>query len=781
MHSSAALLALSWLLPIFGGTPPDIYHGRNRQLAVRVPRIEAAVVIDGRLDEAPWASASVLAGFSQFAPIDGVPAADSTQVLVWYSPTAIHFGVRAFERHGSVHATLADRDRISADDNVQILIGPFRDQRQALVFAVNPLGVQMDGTIVESGQSLSGGFSGAVASRVPPDLSQDFVFTSRGRVTDYGYEVEIRIPFKSIRYQSTDRQAWDINVVRQVQHSGYEDSWAPALRANPSFLAQGGSLEDLHGLERGLVLDLNPVVTQSMTGAPGAAGWRYDRGRPELGGNVRWGVTTNLTVNATARPDFAEVESDAGQIVVDPRNALFFPEKRPFFLDGMEQFSVPSSLIYTRRIGKPVGAAKLSGKFSGTTIAFLSAVDDTGSSANGDHAYYNILRAQRDIGGQSRIGIAYTDRILGSSYNRVADVDGRIVSGMYSAAFQLAGSRTRQAAGTIAGPLWSSSLSRSGKRFTLRYSFNGSHPDFRALSGFVSRPGLVRTNADHRWTFYGQRDAKVESFSFALTHDLTYQHHRFVRQGDAQDKKFHVKTSTNLRGGWVVGLSVFWETFGFDPGFYSNYSIERTVGSVVDTIPFTGTPRIPNRDYVIALTTPRFSWGSGDLFYVFGQDENFFEWAQADIRLLSAQANFRPSDKLRVDATFDYQDYHRRTDGSRVGRALIPRVKAEYQLARSMFVRAVGQYQKSENDDLRDETRSFFPLLINGQRAMASRSARFSGEYLFSYTPNPGTVVFLGYGSQADAPPDSLNRFIYQPLVRASDQLFVKLSYLFRI
>jgi hypothetical protein len=780
---SLAFLTASSVLTLLGTTPPDVYVGRERQLGVRVPRIDETVVVDGRLDEAAWKNASLLTGFSQFAPSDGVPAADSTHVLVWYSPTAIHFGIRAFEQHGIPHATLADRDRISADDNVQILLGTFRDQRQALLFAVNPFGVQMDGTIVESGQSLSGGLTANVAHRVSPDLSQDFVFSSKGRVTPDGYEVEIRIPFKSIRYQSTDKQSWDINVVRQVQHSGYEDSWAPAKREHPSFLAQGGSLDELQGLERGLVLDLNPIATQKVTGAPGIAGsgWSYNRNKPELGGNLRWGVSSNLTLNATARPDFAEVESDAGQIIFDPRNALFFPEKRPFFLDGIEQFSVPSNLIYTRRIGQPVAAAKLTGKVSGTTIAVLSAVDDTGSSGHGDNAIFNILRAQRDIGGQSRIGVAYTDRILGSTSNRVADVDGRFVSGMYSATFQLAGSHTKLTSGTLDGPLWNSSLTRSGKRFVARYSFSGSDPDFRTLSGFISRAGLVRTNADHRWTFYGDRGSSVERFTLQFVHDLTFQHERFVRRGDAQDKKFHLRTSTNLKGGWVVGLSWLMETFGFDPQFYSNYSIERTVGTTVDTIPFVGVPRIPNRDYVIAITTPRFARASGDIFYVFGQDENFFEWAQADIHIISAHANLRPTDQLRMDASFDFQDYLRRTDGSRVGRSLIPRVKAEYQVTRSIFVRAVGEYQISENDDLRDETRTNFPLLINGVRALASRSGRFNGDYLFSYTPNPGTVVFLGYGSQALGEPDPTNRFAYQPLVRANDHFFVKLSYLFRM
>src|SRR5215216_6682860 len=168
----ALLLLTTWELP----DPPAVYSGRAGQVEVRVPRLEADLSVDGKLAEAVWGESAVLTGFSQFSPTDGVPAADSTEVLVWYSPTAIHFGVRAFEAHGSVHATLADRDRIAADDHVQILLSTFNDGRQASVFAVNPYGVQSDGALVETGSTSGNGFNNAVVKRETPDLSPDFVF-----------------------------------------------------------------------------------------------------------------------------------------------------------------------------------------------------------------------------------------------------------------------------------------------------------------------------------------------------------------------------------------------------------------------------------------------------------------------------------------------------------------------------------------------------------------------------------------------------------------------------
>jgi hypothetical protein len=186
---------LSYLALIAASVPPSLgprapagtYVGTAHQVQVRIPRLDADVRIDGVLDEPVWRQAAVLTGFSQFSPQDGVPANDTTQVLVWYSSTAIHFGIRAFERHGAPIATLADRDRIDADDQVQILLSTFNDGRQAMVFGVNPLGVQMDGTILETNRQQSSGFMSTVVSRQQPDLSQDFVFQSKGRVTAYGY------------------------------------------------------------------------------------------------------------------------------------------------------------------------------------------------------------------------------------------------------------------------------------------------------------------------------------------------------------------------------------------------------------------------------------------------------------------------------------------------------------------------------------------------------------------------------------------------------------------
>ena len=509
------------------------YSGLANSTTVQLPRQEAAVTIDGRLDEPAWSSAAILTGFSQYAPADGRPADTATEVLVWYSPTAIYFGIKAHAEPGSVRATLANRDRIDADDWVQIYLTTFNDGRQATMFGVNPLGVQTDGALVEGVRTSSGGgsgFGGLTAGRAAPDLSPDFVFESKGRLTDYGYEVELRIPFKSLRYQSSTVQQWGIHVIRRVQSSGHEDSWVPARRNASSFLGQAGSLAGLTDLRRGLVMDLNPFVTAHADGEPAIDGWGYDTGAPDFGGNVRWGVTPNLTLNATVNPDFSQVESDASQFQFDPRQALFYPEKRPFFLDGIEFFSTPNNLIYSRRIVDPVVAAKLTGKVSGLSVAVLSAVDDDNQSVSGrDYPVYNIARLQHDIRDSSRVGLVYTDRIEGSASNRVIGLDSRIVwRKIYSLDVQGAMSRDANAGVTLTAPLWSATVNRAGRRYGFRFSTSAVDDEFRPGSGFVSRTGVANVSLTNQLSAYGERGALVERWTGDIGTLGTWQYDDFV-------------------------------------------------------------------------------------------------------------------------------------------------------------------------------------------------------------------------------------------------------------
>ena len=498
------------------------------------------------------------------------------------------------------------------------------------------------------------------------DLSPDYVYESKGHQTAWGYEVEVRIPFKTLRYQAREPQDWGVNVIRVVQATGHQLTWTRVLQTQASFLAQSGTLTGLADLHRGLVLDVTPEATSTLTGAQDTArGWRYGGGDPKIGATARWGLTSNLTLNGTVRPDFSQVESDAPQIQFDPRQALFFPEKRPFFLDGLEMFQKPFQLIYTRRLVDPEGAAKLTGKVGGTTVALLSGVDGTEGSASGtSHPLLNALRLKQDLGGQSALGIVYTDRVDGSAFNRVAAVDGRLVLGSaYALTFQGGGSATRDSAGgTVAwAPIWTASLVRSGRRFGFVLQSSGIGDDFRASSGYISRPGVAQVNFVPTYTIVGAPGSWLESFTGNLTIAGTWDDYRlFSRRIPPDTRQFHINTGFTLRGGWQLGASVLFESFGYPAQLYTSYWVERplpTAGPlpVYDTIPFTGQARIPNLDYGVNVQTPRFQNFSLTAFLLLGHDENFYEWASGRLVVGTLDLAWRPTEQLRTELIYDHQ------------------------------------------------------------------------------------------------------------------------------
>jgi hypothetical protein len=765
------------------------YSGADGGIRVVVPRIEAEVTVDGVLDEPVWRLAARLTGFSIYAPVDGRPADERTEVLVWYSPGAIHFGVRAWAQAGTVRATLADRDKLASEDLVEFYLGTWNDGRQAMVFGVNPLGVQQDGSLLEGSSAGHGSFTGmsAGAGRESTDLSPDFTYSSRGRLTDYGYEIEVRIPFKSLRYQSADPQDWGLNVVRRTMLSGHEDSWVPALRARSSFLAQSGTLQGLTGLHRGLVMDVNPVVTARAVGASTDAGdWRYARA-VEFGGNLRWGITPTLTLNGTVNPDFSQVESDASQVVTDPREALYFPEKRPFFLEGIEQFSVPNQLIYTRRIVAPVAATKLTGNLSGTNLAVMLAADDRALSHTGqDYPLFAIARVTHDLGEESRVGLVLTDREDGASYNRLGGVDARIlVGGQYVFTAQAAASTTRTGDSVTTAPLWQLGFTRNGRQLGLNYSFRGVSDVFDAAAGFVRRRDIVNLALQHSLTFYGAANAGLERTTVGLYTAGNWRYDDFIRGQGLQDKQLWLTSQFTVRGGWSVTAMAMLESFGYDDRLYGDYAIERREGAVVDTVPYTRYANIKNQDVLLSVSTPWIGPISLTGEVIYGNDVNYSEWSPARIWIVNGTAQIRPTAQLRIDGSFILQSYVRRTDWSTVSLTRIPRLRLEYQVSRAIFLRLVGEYSAGVRDSLRDDSRTNAPVLIRDpgsgiyrrEPALRQVDNRFRGDVLFSFQPTPGTVFFAGYGGAfVDAQAFGIDQFR-----RVGDGFFVKASYLFRL
>ena len=192
--------------------------------------------------------------------------------------------------------------------------------------------------------------------------------------------------------------------------------------------------------------------------------------------------------------------------------------------------------------------------------------------------------------------------------------------------------------------------------------------DFHTASGYISRDSIAHANFDHGIRFFGREGGFLQTGQFDLVLDGTWRYSRFVDRGDMIEKKMHFNTNFVLRGGWNAGASVLVESFGFDPDLYRNYYIERTVGTAIDTVKFTGVARIPNLDYVLSLTTPNFQHLNLSALYIWGRDENFFEWASGDIGYMTVSADWRPTTQLRISNSYIWQSYRRRTDGYARGR-----------------------------------------------------------------------------------------------------------------
>ena len=729
-----------------------------------IPRIEPAgeVRVDGVLDEPVWRQATRLTGFWQYQPVDSRAAEEATEVLVWYAPDAIWFGIVAHDKVPSaIRATVADRDNIANDDNILLDIDTFHDRRRAFQFGVNPLGVQSDGVRSEGAGQVSSLNPGSI------DLNPDFLWESKGRITDQGYTVEIRIPFKSLRYPSGEPQSWGFNVTRVVQRTGYTDTWTDVHRANASFIGQEGAIGGLHDLKRGVLVEAQPFVTATANGARDQATGGFDREsvNPDAGLNLRLGFTS-YALDGTVNPDFSQVESDAGQVTVNERFALFFPEKRPFFLEGIELFGTPNTLVYTRRIVDPKGGLKLTGKFGQLGVAHLTAVDQTDA---GD-AWFNITRLRRDFGRNSIAGVTFTNRDQGSSHNRVLAGDFRYVWGLYYTQAQLGGSVTSDGVTSRTAPIWQAEFDRTGRSWGFNYLLKGFGDGFDDQAGFVNRlrSNVVNGHIFNRFTLYGARGARLENLTVFFGPDRTWAYGDFgftpalegLEQAEAQFQ---------LRGGWKLIAHVQRDFVNFQDSTYADYTIGSAAGPVYR----------PANDFSGfwwqgQLTLPTWRQLGGFVQYRRGRAPIFQEAGTGRYQQLTGELDLRPVPTIRAAFTTTLFRLHR-LDGREFARSTIPRLKVEYQPRRELFFRAIGEYRSDRTAALEDPLTGQ-PLFVGGAAQPLSEFNGLRVDLLASFEPTPGTVAFLGYGSSLETDAE----FNWSRLSRTSDGFFVKLAYQLR-
>src|SRR5262249_37071473 len=387
---------------------------------VVVPRFDKAPVIDGRIDDDVWKQAAVFRNFYQTGPGDNIEPSKPTEAMIGYDARTLYFAFHCYDEPDKVRASVAKRDEVFNEDNVRIFLDTFNDQRRAYVLGFNPLGVQADG-IMNEGQGT--------------DFSVDIVMASKGMITSDGWTLEVAIPFKSLRYEAGKGKSWGIHVWRNIDRFNDEiDSWMPNSRDISSLLSQAGHITGLENISTERTLELIPSITASETGKRVSAltpaqlaanPTILDPGRIvnqplkfEIGLTAKYSITPTVTLDLAVNPDFAQVEADETVVTANQRFPIFFEEKRPFFLEGIDIFRTPIQAVHTRSIVDPDVAVKLSGKRGKNTFGILLASDNAPGNFSEEerldfsnlpaierfvdkNAYVGILRVKHDVGKQS--------------------------------------------------------------------------------------------------------------------------------------------------------------------------------------------------------------------------------------------------------------------------------------------------------------------------------------------------------------------------------------------
>lgn len=794
---AAAVVALTPADTLRGPAAPDpfadvraseaSYNGRDGNLAVPTPMVDDADVrVDARFDEPVWQQAALLHSFTQYDPVEGVEASQKTEVLVVFDRENVYFGIKAYDTDPTgIRATLAERDEFDrTDDYVRIILDTFNDQRRGYVFSVNPLGVQHDGIWNEGGSSgRRGGFG------PPVDDNPDFLWESDGEITEWGYAVEVRIPFKSLRFPRAEVQDWGLQVTRRIQRTGFESSWAPITANVSNRLAQSGRLEGIRGLEPGMMMEINPVVTGRRIGSFDDDLGRLSREDPEaeFSLNASYGITTNLTLDATYNPDFSQIEADAGQIAVNERFALFFPEKRPFFLEGTEIFGMPKQLVYTRTIANPIAGAKLTGKMGSLQVGYLGAVDEP-FDTDADNTVVNLVRLRQDVGGQSTVGAVYTDRTRSATeYNRVVGADARLIfARRYTLTLLGAASRDADGEGDPrTGTLLSARFERSGRTVSYNVELEDSDADFDAGSGFFRRVGDTQLQARFNYNRFGAPGSLVEQIAPNLEVQGYWDHDAFWAGEGFEEARVQLGWRVSFRGNITVFGNASAGFFDFAPEAYEGLFTEAASG--------TRTPFRPDQELFQGL--PSFNagiWASkwervrGNVRATWRRTPIFDRSLGVPVEVgnaleVNGSLNLFPTKHLKAEVGLRHATIRRKAGGQEYSSATIPRVQAQYQFSRSFFVRGIFEYSAQRTSDLEDPVTGL-PLVRcydGGTCSLRTGSDDndFHLEGLVTYEPNPGTVFYIGYTRQMDEP----EAFRFSRVRTRADGLFVKASYRFRL
>lgn len=737
----------------------------------RIPHVTRAPRIADFLEDRPREDELAIGDFRQYQPGDGVPGSEGTRAYLSYDDKHLYVVFVCHDAAGEVRAHLSRREGADQDDTVGVLLDTFRDQHRAYYFAANPLGIQSDAIYTE-GQGY--------------DFSFDTLWYSEGRLTDKGYVVWFQIPFKSLRFARTPEQTWGIALYRVILRKNEYLYWPYLTQRVQGLTQQFAPVRGLENISPGRNIQLIPYGLLARSSFldqrdPANPARRTDF-EHRAGLDAKFVVHDALTFDVTLNPDFSQVESDEPQVTINQRFEVFFPEKRPFFIENAGFFMTPINLFFSRRVAEPQFGGRMTGKVGQWALGAI--VIDDRQPGNGQpsgspfdtRAGVGVVRVAREFGQQSQIGALFSSRDFADTSNRVASLDARVkLSPSWVLEGQVAHSWTRQnpalppmcfEGGTsLQGTAAWGNLSHKGRHFFYNSSYDGKTPGFCTELGFVNRVDIRKLNNFVAYLWRPEK-SKVISFGPSGTGFVIWDH---------------------------TGRLTDWEG---DLVFQVDFTKQTTL-SLTRREAFELFQGIGFRKHLsgVSITTQPYKWLSFNTQFSSGTGENFFP-APGLLPFLGNTKRYnlgftvQPRARVRFDQTYIFSRLGTREGSTPIGFSPgtsvfdnhILRSKLNYQFTKELSLRAIFDYNTTlANEELLDLQRNLGSL-----DGATLPNKRFTSDLLLTYLLHPGTAIYVGYtDGYANLRLDSLTP---PPVVVRTGSpnepvgrlFFVKLSYLFR-
>jgi hypothetical protein len=794
--------------------PNDPGRIANKNAPARITRFERPPVIDGNLNDPVWQTATIFKDFLQTQPGDNVKPSDPTEAMIGYDSKYLYIAFKAKQERNKIRATQGRRDNVFSDDFVGVYIDTFNDQQQAYFIFLNPLGIQGDGVMTENNGE---------------DNSVDLVFESKGVIGDDGYTVEAAIPFKSLRYEAGKNKQWGVHLFRRIRYNNNElDSWMPNNRSISGSLNQAGHIDGLEGIETTRQLEIIPSFTVSESGRrtrfsfDGDPNGRYrnDGIKGDFGLTAKFGLTPTTTLDFAFNPDFAQVEADAPVSTANVRFPIFFPEKRPFFLERIDIFNSPLNIVNTRAIVDPDIAAKITGRRGKNTFGVMYASDNAPGNFSKDdreallvceiqrtdpgvpclderyldkNAGIGVLRYKRDLGHQSNIGFIGTSYNFPDLHNYTGGIDGRIRTGKkYTTEFQLQGTHSRRyfynpdtdqseyrTGNGVGYNLW---FERSGRNLYMNYLAFGRSADYRADVGFTQR---TDTNYAGSYVRYQtDSDSKKPIIQWRVQNATN---HNYDWKGRGQYFISDTNGQLTLHRQTYIGGNV---QFGREWDYEHEFGPNRRPGQPGAFFGPQNFRSAPFRALQLYLeSTPNKIWylfafmdyTSGIMDYDFGNGPNFprasaafVDWrhrCQIDPTTCGPVPPLDPGpgDQLTLQTTIRFQPTAAFQTQLNFNKKRLVRHDTGLIAFDENIFSSRSTYQFTRN--------TFARLRID----YSTLERRVRPQFVMGWTPNPGTAVYVGYTDDVNFNGYNPYTSRYEPGFSGNGRtFFIKMSYLFK-